>query len=59
MKRNAVALNETIDALALAFSDSPAKIQEAKRLSIKLRYLQNIEDVCREWAPGKEILLHH
>lgn len=33
--------------------------QEAKLEAIKLRYLENVEQVCREWMPGKEIVLQH
>lgn len=32
---------------------------EAKLEAIKLRYLENVEQVCREWMPGKEIVLQH
>lgn len=32
---------------------------EAKNLLIRLRYMNNVEGVCREWQPGKEIVLQH
>lgn len=31
----------------------------AKALTVKLRYLTNIEQACREWAPGKRVELQH
>lgn len=33
--------------------------EEAKNLLIRLRYMNNVEGVCREWQPGKEIVLQH
>lgn len=33
--------------------------EKMKKLTVELRYWSNIEDVCREWQPGKAITLHH
>lgn len=32
---------------------------QAKLEAIRLRYLNNVEQVCKEWMPGKEIVLQH
>ncbi|POY71713.1 hypothetical protein BMF94_5073 [Rhodotorula taiwanensis] len=51
--------NRVIDSLATAFSASAPDLEAAKNLVIELRYLDNIEQVCREWQPGKRLELQH
>ncbi|TKA55133.1 hypothetical protein B0A53_02103 [Rhodotorula sp. CCFEE 5036] len=34
-------------------------LEAARNLVIELRYLDNIEQVCREWQPGKRVDLQH
>lgn len=41
------------------FATDPLPGAEAKELTIKLRYLDNVEQVCREWQPGRRVELHH
>ena len=50
---------ETLSHLSKAFRAEPPDLDAAKNLVIKLRYLQNVENVCREWAPGRRIELQH
>lgn len=52
---------ETVAALATAFdvANKRGEWADAKRLAIRLRYLENVETACREWAPGKRIELQH
>lgn len=48
----------TIDQLAAVFAASAwssPDLERARELVIELRYLDNIDQVCREWAPGKEV----
>lgn len=48
-----------IEALSKAFAASEPDLEAARNLVIELRYLDNIEQVCREWQPGKRIDLQH
>lgn len=52
-------IEDTIIALSNAFSSIPPNLPEAKAMVIKLRYLQNVDEVCREWSPGKRIEIQH
>ena len=42
-----------------AFGTEPPALELAKNLVIQLRYLENVEDVCREWSPGKPVEIVH
>lgn len=42
----------------LLSSDTIDPVQ-AKDLLVRLRYMNNVEGVCREWQPGKKIVLQH
>lgn len=49
-----------IEALSSAFgASSEPDLEAARNLVIELRYLDNIEQVCREWQPGKRVELQH
>lgn len=50
---------ETLSELERALAEQDLDVSKAKALLIRMRYQQNVEDICREWAPGKEIVLHH
>ena len=50
---------DTIAQLDSAFTSSPVDAERAKALAIRLRYYANVEDVCREWQPGKRVELSH
>ena len=50
---------ETLSELERALAEQDLDAPKAKALLIRMRYQQNVEDICREWAPGKEIVLHH
>jgi molecular chaperone HscB len=52
-------MNVAFDQLSSAFSSSPPDLDTAKNLVIQLRYLENVENACREFTPGKRIELHH
>lgn len=45
--------------LSAAFGSSPPDLALAKDLLIHWKYLENIEGVCREWAPGRPIQIQH
>lgn len=49
--------SDTVQSLDSAFNNQ--QWHQAKLLAIKLRYLNNVENVCREWMPGQEIVLQH
>ncbi|KAK4702163.1 hypothetical protein P7C70_g4063, partial [Phenoliferia sp. Uapishka_3] len=51
--------SHTLSNLAQAFKASPPDIEVARNLVIKLRYLNNVENVCREWSPSKRIEIQH
>lgn len=48
-----------IEALSKAFAAPEPDLEAARNLVIELRYLDNIEQVCREWQPGKRVDLQH
>lgn len=48
-----------IEALSKAFAAPEPDLETARNLVIELRYLDNIEQVCREWQPGKRVELQH
>jgi molecular chaperone HscB len=50
---------ETLSELERALAEQDLDAPKAKAMLICMRYQQNVEDICREWAPGKEIVLHH
>lgn len=53
-------IKETLERLTTAFDKTvPPDLETAKNLVIQLRYLDNVEGVCREWSPGKRIELQH
>lgn len=53
-------IQKTVADLAVAFDKTiPPNVEHAKNLIIQLRYLSNIENVCREWTPGKRIEVQH
>lgn len=52
-------IDETLTRLTAAFGSSPPDLETAKNLVVQLRYLENVEGVCREWQPGGRIELHH
>ncbi|TNY17010.1 hypothetical protein DMC30DRAFT_333024, partial [Rhodotorula diobovata] len=57
-QRNKESRKATIDQLAAVFAASASSspdLERARELVIELRYLDNIDQVCREWAPGKEV----
>jgi molecular chaperone HscB len=50
---------ETLTALEASLADESLDAPKAKALLIRLRYQQGVEDICREWQPGKDIVLQH
>ena len=40
-------------------SDTDFDEKEAKNLLIRLRYQDNVDNVCKEWSPGKNIVMQH
>lgn len=50
---------ETLQHLEVAFQADPPDLDAAKNLLIQLKYLENVENVCREWSPGKRIEIQH
>ncbi|KDE07567.1 hypothetical protein MVLG_02236 [Microbotryum lychnidis-dioicae p1A1 Lamole] len=53
-------IDETFQKLSQAFEDAQnPDLGLAKDAIIKLKYLENVENVCREWAPGKPIEIQH
>ncbi|CEQ40259.1 SPOSA6832_01856, partial [Sporobolomyces salmonicolor] len=56
---NSDAMKESVAGLSTAFSSSPPDLDTARNLVIRLKYLDNVETVCREWSPGKRIELQH
>lgn len=49
----------TLAALEQSLAESQLDAPAAKSLLIRLRYQQGVEDICREWQPGKPITLQH
>ncbi|KAH8919849.1 hypothetical protein BT69DRAFT_1223584 [Atractiella rhizophila] len=56
---NRVDMDQTIEDLKEALDGQPRDLDRGKELLIRLRYLRNVEDVCREWQPGKGVVLQH
>ncbi|BGP39884.1 molecular chaperone [Rhodotorula kratochvilovae] len=54
-QRNKEARKDAVDQLSAVFTSSSPDLERARELVIELRYLDNIDQVCREWAPGKEV----
>lgn len=54
---NKVETQATTEALTRAFDSGDTA--QAKQLTVKLRYLNNVDGVCRDWQPGKRIELQH
>lgn len=55
LPRLADARTEAVSRLTSAFATSPPDLELVRNLVIELRYLDNIDQVCREWAPGKGV----
>lgn len=56
---NTESTKSVIASLSSAFSSSPPDLEAARNLVIELKYLNNIDQVCREWQPGKRLELQH
>ncbi|GAA5916407.1 hypothetical protein JCM8208_000907 [Rhodotorula glutinis] len=54
-QRNKHKRKETVDELSTVFASSSPDLERARDLIIELKYVDNIDSVCREWAPGKEV----
>ncbi|KPV75427.1 uncharacterized protein RHOBADRAFT_43932 [Rhodotorula graminis WP1] len=54
-QRNKDKRKETVDELSTVFASSSPDLERARDLVIELKYLDNIDSVCREWAPGKDV----
>ncbi|GJN89192.1 hypothetical protein Rhopal_002169-T1 [Rhodotorula paludigena] len=54
-QQNKDARTEAVSRLTSAFATSPPDLELVRNLVIELRYLDNIDQVCREWAPGKGV----
>jgi len=53
-------MKEAISSLVKAFDQTePPDLQGARNLVIQLKYLDNVETVCREWSPGKRLEIQH
>ncbi|CAD6886440.1 unnamed protein product [Tilletia controversa] len=52
-------LEHTLTALGNAFGASPPDLEQARKLTIELRYWLNIDKAAREWAPGARVELQH
>ncbi|CAD6575114.1 MAG: hypothetical protein CYPHOPRED_005576 [Cyphobasidiales sp. Tagirdzhanova-0007] len=52
---------DTLSSLKDVLEDGRSELDEdqAKNLLIRLRYQDNVENVCREWSPGKDIVIQH
>lgn len=57
--RSAAERARVIEALSKAFAAPEPDLEAARNFVIELRYLDNIEQVCREWQPGKRVELQH
>ncbi|KAK0544651.1 molecular chaperone [Tilletia horrida] len=58
-EENRERLNETLAHLSKAFGASPPDLEQARKLTVELRYWLNIDKAAREWAPGKRVELQH
>ncbi|KAK4053276.1 molecular chaperone [Microbotryomycetes sp. JL221] len=56
---NKQSMNATFAELSTILDAQTPDLEAARNLLIKLKYLENIEGVCREWQPGKRIELQH
>ncbi|GAA6050205.1 hypothetical protein JCM3770_000452 [Rhodotorula araucariae] len=54
-QRNKDARKDAIEQLSAVFASSSPDLERARELVIELKYLDNIDQVCREWAPGKAV----
>jgi molecular chaperone HscB len=53
-------VKEAIELLKKAFDETtPPDLELARNLVIQLKYLDNVETVCREWSPGKRVEIKH
>lgn len=52
-------MKSTFEQLATTFDSAEPDLEQAKNLLIRLKYLENVEGVCREWTPGKRVELQH
>lgn len=52
-------MKSTFQALAEQFDATSPDLDQAKNLLIRLKYLENVEGVCKEWSPGKRVELQH
>jgi len=50
---------ETLRSLQACLEEGDIDIQRSKALLMRLRYQDNVENVCKDWQPGKEIVLQH
>lgn len=49
----------TIQDLSGAFKEIPPDLATAKDLVIQLRYLENVEGICKEWTKGSSNDVRH
>ncbi|GAA6025276.1 hypothetical protein JCM11491_000158 [Sporobolomyces phaffii] len=57
---NSRTMKEAISNLVKAFDETdPPDLETARNLVIQLKYLDNVETVCREWSPGQRVELQH
>ncbi|ORY92870.1 hypothetical protein BCR35DRAFT_298453 [Leucosporidium creatinivorum] len=56
---NRETMQETFSLLSSTFAAAEPDLEQAKNLLIRLKYLENVEGVCREWSPGKRVELGH
>lgn len=56
--QNTQQMKQAIEDLVKAFDETqPPDLESARNLVIQLKYLDNVETVCREWSPGKRLEL--
>ncbi|KDN42869.1 Co-chaperone Hsc20 [Tilletiaria anomala UBC 951] len=60
-QENAERLAQTVHKIGVRFRERDGATDWAalKKLTIELRYWSNIDDACREWQPGKPVMLQH
>ncbi|GAA5851279.1 hypothetical protein JCM5353_006814 [Sporobolomyces roseus] len=56
---NSRAIEEAIESLKEKLDGQEKDLQGAKDFVIQLKYLNNVEQVCREWTPGKRLEIQH
>ncbi|TIB77859.1 hypothetical protein E3Q23_01050 [Wallemia mellicola] len=54
---NKEAINSTINDVSAAFQNE--NYEDAKNLTIKLRYLTNLDTAAKDWQPGAPVILQH